>query len=154
MKLLPRSWKIPGLAVLLGLATSLVFLAWLGLTITTVVLDGGRIWRLGVLSIALLPISAAEEVLLGSPHASSGLWRHAQALTLRFVAWLGLAGALFYLHSGQALLVLLVPYLAFFSALQRLGVHLVRKESGSPIGAALFGAIIAAAFFVLVFPLT
>jgi pimeloyl-ACP methyl ester carboxylesterase len=154
MTLLPRSWKMPALAVLLGLATSLVFLAWVHLTITTAVLDGARVWRLAVLSIALLPISAAEEVLLGSPQASGRLWRLAHALTLRFVAWLGLAGALFYLHSGQALLGLLVPYFAFFSVLQRLGVDLVRKESGSPLGAALFGAILAAAFFVLVFPLT
>jgi pimeloyl-ACP methyl ester carboxylesterase len=152
--LLPRSWKMPALAVLLGLATSLVFLAWLGLTITTAVPDGARMWRLGVLSIALLPISSAEEVLLGSPQASGQLRRLAEALTLRFVSWLGLAVALFYLHSGQALLALLVPYFAFFSVLQRLGVDLVRKESGSPLGAALFGAILAAAFFVLVFPLT
>jgi hypothetical protein len=154
MPLLPRSWKMPALAVLLSLATSFVFLAWLRLTITTAVLDGARIWRLGVLCIALLPISAAEEVLLGSPQASGRLRRLAQALTLRFGAWLGLAGALFYLHSGQVLLVLMVPYLAFFSVLHRLGVDLVRKESGSPLGAALFGAILAAAFFVLVFPLT
>jgi hypothetical protein len=57
------------------------------------------------------------------------------------------------LHNGEILLVLLAPYLAIFCLLQRTGMDVVRKGTGSPLAAALFGAILLAGFSVVVFPI-
>jgi hypothetical protein len=42
---------------------------------------------------------------------------------------------------------------AFF-ILQRLGMDVVRKDTGSPMAAALFGAILLAGFCLVIFPVT
>jgi pimeloyl-ACP methyl ester carboxylesterase len=138
----------------LGLFVSVLFSAWLRFTITTVFFGWERLWRLPLLVIALFPCCAAEEVLLLAPGRTSRLRRLAQALAFRFVAWLAVAAAFFFLHSGQVLVVLMVPYFAVFSFLNRLGMDLFRAESRSAAGTALFGAILSGVFCLLVFPLT
>jgi hypothetical protein len=49
---------------------------------------------------------------------------------------------------------LLVVYLGFFSLFQRLGMDLVRRQTGSAIAAAVFGAILLAGFCLVIFPVT
>jgi len=64
-----------------------------------------------------------------------------------------MVGAIFVLHSGEILLVLLAVYIGAFCVLQRLGMQVVRKSTGSPLAAALFGAILLAGFALVVFPI-
>ncbi|MBZ5700511.1 MAG: hypothetical protein LAN84_01545 [Acidobacteriia bacterium] len=149
--------RIAARASALGLALSLLFFAWFHCTVTTAWLDPARLWRWPLLVLALLPFCAAEELLLGPAapeNPASRLRRLLLALAARFVAWLALVAALFFLHNAQVLLVLMAPYFAAFTLLHRGGVDLFRTESRSPAGAALFGAILAAAFCLLLFPLT
>jgi hypothetical protein len=75
-------------------------------------------------------------------------------LAIRLSVWVALFLGVFVLHNGEILLVLLAPYLATFCLLQRLGTDVVRKGTGSPIAAAIFGAILLAGFCVVVFPIT
>jgi hypothetical protein len=58
------------------------------------------------------------------------------------------------LKSGEILLVLLSFYFALLFLLTGLGIQLVRRESGSPSAAALFGAILVAGFCLVLFPLS
>ena len=74
--------------------------------------------------------------------------------SLIVLAWLALAGAMLYLKSGEILLVLLSLYFALFFLLAGLGIQLVRRRSGSPTAAALFGAILLAGFCLVLFPLS
>jgi hypothetical protein len=64
-----------------------------------------------------------------------------------------LAG-IFYLHSGEILLALLVPYFTLLCLLQRRGMDIVRKGTGSATAAAVFGAILLAGFCVVILPIT
>ena len=144
-------------ATLLAFSLALVFFAWFHVTLTTAWLGAARLWRWPLLVLALLPFCAAEELLLGPPdpeNRASRLRRLLLGLAARLVACLSLVAALFFLHDAQVLLVLMAPYFAAFSVLQRWGVDLFRMESRSPAGAALFGAILGAAFCLLLFPLT
>ena len=74
--------------------------------------------------------------------------------SLIVLAWLALAGGVLYLRSGEILLVLLSLYFALFFLLAGLGIQLVRRRSGSPTAAALFGAILLAGFCLVLFPLS
>lgn len=144
-------------AAALGLALSLLFFAWFHVTLTTAWLDPARLWRWPLLVLALFPFCATEELLLGPPvpvNRAGSRRRLLLALAARLVTWLALVAALFILHNGQVLLVLMAPYFAAFSLLHRCGVDLFRVETRSPAGAALFGAILGAAFCLLLFPLT
>ena len=76
------------------------------------------------------------------------------ALALRLIAFLVLVFAIFVLHSGAILLILLAIYLALFFVLQRLGMDIVRQQTGSAIAAAVFGAILLAGFCLVIFPVT
>jgi dienelactone hydrolase len=75
-------------------------------------------------------------------------------ILLVVLAWLSLAGAIMYLKSGEILLMLLSPYFALLFLLSGLGIQLVRRESGSPSAAALFGAILLAGLCLVLFPLS
>jgi hypothetical protein len=75
-------------------------------------------------------------------------------LSLRLVLWAALVAGVFYLRSGEILLVLLVPYFALLFVLQRRGTDLVRQETGSAAAAAVFGAILLAGFSMVIFPIT
>jgi predicted permease len=61
--------------------------------------------------------------------------------------------ALFFLHSGEILMVLLVLYFVLVSLLQRLAMDVVRRETQSATAAAVFGAILSAGFALAIFPL-
>jgi hypothetical protein len=75
-------------------------------------------------------------------------------LLLRLVAGLGPLFALYVFGRGPLLALLLAPYLAAFSILQRLGSNAVQHQTSSAPAAAVFGAILAAWFAAAVFPLT
>jgi hypothetical protein len=76
------------------------------------------------------------------------------ALASRTVVWVVLVVGILTLHSGAILVVLLAPYLAVFCVLQRAGMDVVRKGTGSPMAAAIFGAILLAGFCLVIFPIT
>jgi hypothetical protein len=76
------------------------------------------------------------------------------ALGLRLTAFVALVFGIFVLHSGAILVILLALYLALFFYFQRLGMDLVRHQTGSAIAAAVFGAILLAGFCLVIFPVT
>ena len=63
------------------------------------------------------------------------------------------AGVLFF-HSNQILVVLLAPYFAISFLLLRTGTQLVRRVTASAAAAAIFGAILLAGFYMVLFPLS
>jgi hypothetical protein len=128
--------------------------SWLNLTISEAWLTTARWLRMPALCVAALPYHAAEELLLGPHRARSAKTRLMLGLALRLIAWGALLVGILVLHNGEILLALLAPYLAAFCLLQRTGMDVVRKGTGSPLAAALFGAILLAGFCVIVFPIT
>ncbi|HWY09213.1 MAG TPA: alpha/beta fold hydrolase [Candidatus Acidoferrales bacterium] len=70
------------------------------------------------------------------------------------LAWLVLVFGTFILHTGQILVVLLLPYFALFFLFSRLGARLVRQRTASATAAAVFGAILLAGFCLVLFPLS
>ncbi len=128
--------------------------AWIDLTFSEAWLTAARWARFAPLLLAVLPYHAAEELLLG-PVSPGNAWRRLlAALSLRFIAWLAIVVAIFALHSGEVLLVLLSPYFALCCLLQAWGMKVVREVTASPAAAALFGAILLAGFCLVVFPTT
>jgi hypothetical protein len=75
-------------------------------------------------------------------------------MALRLIAFVALVFGIFVLHSGALLVILLAVYLALFSLFQRLGMDVVRHQTGSAIAAAVFGAILLAGFCLVIFPVT
>jgi pimeloyl-ACP methyl ester carboxylesterase len=149
-------WKpVPLLAtVFAAIILPVLIYSWLDLTVTEAWLTPSRWLRLPALFVAVVPYHAAEELLLGSLRARPGKIRLVLGLAIRLSVWVALFLGVFVLHNGEILLVLLAPYLATFCLLQRLGTDVVRKGTGSPIAAAIFGAILLAGFCVVVFPIT
>jgi pimeloyl-ACP methyl ester carboxylesterase len=138
----------------------LLFSAWFELSLTEAWLDGARWQRFPLLFVAVLPWLMAEELVLG-PLAGKRLaggrarkWpRLLRGMFHRLLFWLALLAGIMFLHSGEMLLVLLAPYFLLFSILHRWGMDVVREVSGSAAAAALFGAILLAGFFLVIFPL-
>ena len=128
--------------------------AWIDLTFSEAWLTAARWARFLPLLIAVLPYHAAEELLLGPSPPDNGSRRLFKALLLRFVAWGAIVAAIFILHSGEVLLVLLAPSFALFCLLQAWGMKVVREVTASTAAAALFGAILLAGFCLVVFPTT
>jgi pimeloyl-ACP methyl ester carboxylesterase len=151
-----REWKPTTLlaAAFAALVLPLLIYSWLDLTASEAWLTAARWLRLPALCVAALPYHAAEELLLGPSRARPVKTRFVLALTMRLAAWVALLLGVLVLHNGEILLVLLAPYLAIFCLLQRTGMDVVRKGTGSPLAAALFGAILLAGFSVVVFPIT
>lgn len=137
-----------------ALVLHLLIVGWFDLTISEAWLTAARWARFPVLFAAALPYHAAEELLLGPAAARSGKARLALALAFRLIAWGAILAGIFLLHSNEILLVLLAPYFALFCVLQGAGMEVVRKGTGSPLAAALFGAILLAGFCLVVFPIT
>ncbi len=137
-----------------ALALHLLIVGWLDLTISEAWLTATRWIRFPALIAAALPYHAAEELLLGPPAARPAKARFCLALAFRLTAWSALLAGIFLLDSNEILLVLLAPYFALFCVLQRAGMTVVRKGTGSPVAAALFGAILLAGFCLVVFPIT
>jgi pimeloyl-ACP methyl ester carboxylesterase len=137
-----------------GIVLLLMAVGWFELTFYEARLTGEKWARFPFLLIALLPYHVAEEHLLG-PVENGKRWRRLiAALTLRLIGWGALMGGVLFLHSGEILIGLLAPYLALLNVVQRSGMDIVRKESRSGAATAVFGAILAAGFLLVIFPLT
>ncbi len=130
----------------------LLYSGWLDLTFSAAWLTSARWLRFPIFFLVLLPYHFAEEIVTGSLSSRGRLQRLALALSLRFVCWSAMAVGVFFLHSGEVLLILLVPYFAVFCVLQRLVTDVVRTQTGSPSSAAIFGAILMTGFCLAIFP--
>jgi pimeloyl-ACP methyl ester carboxylesterase len=147
----------PGLvigAALAAILLQLLLTGWFELTAIASWLNLDRWLHLPLFCIAAFPFFYALELLAGPPSTGNGVQRYAFWFFLVLLAWLALAYGVLYQRSGEILLVLLVPYFAALFLLTGLGIHLVRRESGSPTAAAVFGAILLAGFCLVIFPLT
>jgi pimeloyl-ACP methyl ester carboxylesterase len=137
-----------------ALVLYLLAVAWLDNTFTESWLSLARWVRFPIFLIATLTYATAEELLLSSSSFRKPASRFVAALGFRFTAWLAILFGIFFLHSGAILLLLLALYLAVFFSLQLLGAEVVRRETGSPLAAAVFGAILLAGFCLVIFPVT
>jgi len=142
------------LALFAALLLHFLITSWLDLTFSEAWLTAPRWARFLPFCIAVLPYHAAEELLLGPSLPNNAARRVLTALLLRLLAWGAIVAALFVLHSGQILLVLLAPSFALFCLLQAWAMKVVREVTASPAAAALFGAILLAGFCLVVFPTT
>lgn len=134
------------LAILVG--------AWFDLSLMEVWPTTGRLVRFVPFLAAVLPCHFAEELMVGAKRGQHTAARLATALSLRLVIFIALLVGTVFLHSGQILPVLLLPYFALFCLGQRWGMEVVREVTGSPSASALFGAILLAGFCLVVFPAT
>ena len=148
-------WKSGLLGALsAGLILILLFTTWLELSLYEAWLTPAKWLRFPFLFLAILPYHLAEEISLG-PAANRSAWRRfAAGLSLRAVAWAVLALGVLCLHSGEILMVLLLPYFVLVHALQRRGMDIVHQETGSALASAAFGAILLAGFCLVIFPVT
>jgi len=148
-------WKSGWLvAIFAAMILFLLFTAWLELSIYEAWLTPTRWARFPFLLLAFLPYHIAEEICLG-PAANTGARRRFVAgLSLRAAAWLALVIGLRYFHSGEILMVLLLPYFVLLHLLGRRGMDIVRHETGSAAATALFGAILLAGSCLVIFPVT
>jgi pimeloyl-ACP methyl ester carboxylesterase len=150
----PPPIKICVFAALAALILHLLISGWSDMTMIEAWSSWARWARFPALLAAAFACLFAEELLLGPAGIRSKLERLWLALTFRTVAFVALVFGIFVLHSGAILLILLGLYIAFFSVMQRMGMDLVRRETGSTIAAALFGAILLAGFCLVIFPVT
>jgi len=142
------------LALFAALLLHFLITSWLDLTFSEAWLTAPRWARFLPFCIAVLPYHAAEELLLGPSSPANAPRRVFTALLLRLLPWGAIVAALFVLHSGEVLLVLLAPSFALFCLLQAWGMKVVREVTASAAAAALFGAILLAGFCLVVFPTT
>jgi pimeloyl-ACP methyl ester carboxylesterase len=130
----------------------LLVTGWFDLTVTSAWLTLQRWERFPLFFLAAFLFLYALEILLGpvtEPRKRLGVDYLAILL-----AWLVLVFGTFVLHSGQILVVLLMPYFALFFLFMRLGARLVRWRTASPTAAAIFGAILLAGFSLVLFPVS
>jgi pimeloyl-ACP methyl ester carboxylesterase len=130
----------------------LLYSGWFDLTFSAAWLTSARWLRFPLFFLMVLPYHFAEEIIAGPLASRSKLRRLTLVLSLRFLAWGALAAGVFFLHSGEILLILLFPYFAIFCVLQRLGMDVVRGQTGSATSAAIFGAILMSGFCLAIFP--
>jgi pimeloyl-ACP methyl ester carboxylesterase len=136
-----------------AIALTLLFAAWFELTFYEAWLNPARWLRFPVLFLLLLPAHLAEEIILGCSRTSPNPLRILKALALRAAVVAALLVGILFLHSGEILLALLSAYFVVFSFLQRLACDLVRFRTQSSAAAAIFGAILLAAFALAIFPI-
>jgi len=125
---------------------------WFDLTVTNAWLTLQRWERFPLFFLAAFVFLYALEILLGpviEPRKRLGIDYLAILL-----AWLVLVFGTFVLHSGQILVLLLMPYFVLFFLFMRLGARLVRRRTASATAAAAFGAILLAGFSLVLFPLS
>ena len=135
-----------------GLILHLLVTGWFDLTVTAAWLTLQRWERFPLFFVGAFVFLYALEILLGpvtEPRKRLGIDYLAILL-----AWLALVFGTFVLHSGQILVVLLMPYFMLFFVFMRLGVRLVRQRTGSAAAAAVFGAILLAGFSLVLFPVS
>jgi pimeloyl-ACP methyl ester carboxylesterase len=139
-------------ATIAGLLLLLLLTGWFALTSMGTWLIWQRWARFPLFLLAAFVFLYGVEIIAGP--VIQGRIRYAFWSLLMVLAWLALTFGLFYLRSGEILLVLLSPYFAVELLLSGLGIQLVRRVSGSSPAAALFGAILLSGFCLLIFPLT
>jgi len=145
----------PICAIIVGLLTILAIGAWLNLQLTEAWPIPARWALFPFLFLALLPISLAEEFVLGDPAALRSLAR-AQRIALFFVlrgiVWLVILGGWLIGVSSALLPTILGAYFLILSIGQRLGADALRHRTGSALAAAFFSAILGGWFLAAVFP--
>src|SRR5262249_30327366 len=129
-----------------SVALVLVFGLWFNYSFYEAFLNAPRLARLLPTILAFFPWLLAEEVFLGAHKTMSRVRRVILTLAFRSIAWGMLAGAVFLLHSGEVLMILLVAYFVLITIWLRLAIDVVRRETQSAPAAALFGAILSAGF--------
>ena len=144
----PRSLSAAASALLLVL----LFGGWFEITFYEAWPTITRWLRFPLLFLCFLPWHLAEELFLGEPVSSLSVPRILKALALRAILWTAMLLGVLFLHSGEILLFLLVAYFVVFSILERLAADLVRFRTHSAAAAAIFGAILLAAFALAIFP--
>jgi len=135
-----------------GFVVLFLFSGWFDLTFAGAWLSAARWLRFPAFFLAVLPYHAAEEIVARRRSSRGAVQHLVLTLSLRLMAWGALLGGVFFLHSGEILLVLLAPYFGVFCVLQRLSMDVVRKETGSATAAAVFGAILFTGFCLAIFP--
>jgi len=149
----PRARPIVA-AALLAFATFLATGAWLNWQLADLWMNAPRWARFAeLLPVAFLFCFAEETVLGAVEDGGRRTLRYFIALLLRLELWLACLLAYYVLLHGDILILILFFTLAAFSAAQRLATDALRARTGSAIGAALFGAILAAWFIAAIFPL-
>ncbi|MGB9511068.1 MAG: hypothetical protein WBU20_05250, partial [Candidatus Acidiferrum sp.] len=156
LRLARKGFRCPAGAVI-GAAVAAVLLhllvtGWFELTATGSWLSLDRWLHLPLFAITAFAFFYGMELISGA--VINRLERFLFWLMLPVLAWLALSCGVLYLRSGAILLVLLSPYFALLFVLLGLGIQLVRRESGSPTAAAVFGAILLAGFCLVLFPMT
>lgn len=139
-------------AIVAGFLLHFLITGWFELTLTGSWLSLQRWLHFPLFLLAAFFFLYGIEVVAGP--ILNGPKRFALWFSLIVLAWLPIAAGVFYLRSGEILLVLLSPYFAILFLLLGLGIQLVRRESGSLTAAALFGAILLAGFCLVLFPLS
>jgi hypothetical protein len=139
-------------AAIAGLLLLLLVTGWFALTSTGTWLTWQCWARFPLFLLAAFVFLYGMEMIAGP--VVQGRVRYGFWCLLIVLAWLALTFGLFYLRSGEILLVLLSPYFGLELLLSGLGIQLVRRVSGSSPAAALFGAILLAGFCLVLFPLT
>jgi pimeloyl-ACP methyl ester carboxylesterase len=145
----------PGLLIGAAVAAFLLhFLitGWFVLTATDAWLSLQRWERFPLFLVAAFLYLYGIELIAGP--VVNAYARYAFWFLLLVLAWLPLVFGVLYLRTGEFLPVLLSPFFAVQALLTGLGIQLVRRESGSPTAAALFGAILLAGFCLVLFPLS
>ena len=151
-KLAPVSAGVFASTALAALLLHFLITGWFELTATSAWLTLERWVRFPLFAVTTFLFFYGLEVLAGPPNS----WRSRFAywFSLVVLAWLPLAFGVLFLKSGEILLVLLAPYFALFFLLCGAGIHLVRRLTGSPTAAAVFGAILFAGFCLVLLPVS
>ncbi len=139
-------------AAVAGLLLHFLITGWFELTVSGAWLTLQRWARFPLFVVATFLFFYGLELVAGP--VLNALRRYAFWFALIVLVWVFLAIGVLYLKSGQILPILLSPYFAIELLLSGLGIQLVRRESGSPSAAALFGAILLAGFCLVLFPLS
>lgn len=139
-------------ATLAAFILHLLVTGWFELTVTGAWLTWQRWTRLPLFFLGAFLFCYALEILLG-PVVQRGKRLRIDLLAI-LLAWLVMACGALYLHSGQILMVLLMPYFALFFVFSRMGARLVRQRTTSATAAAVFGAILLAGFCLVLFPVS
>lgn len=135
-----------------ALILHLLVTGWFDLTVTNAWLTLERWGRFPLFFLAAFVFLYALEILLGP--VTEPRKRLAIDYLALLLAWLVMVFATFVLHSGQILVVLLMPYFALFFVFMRPGARLVRQRTASATAAAVFGAILLAGFCLVLFPVS
>ena len=142
-------------AALLAFVIFLATGAWLNWQLADMWMNAPRWLRFAEIVPFAFLFCFAEEVVLGAVDTGKRrALRYFISITLRLEIWLACLLAYYCLAHGEVLVLILFFALGGFLALQRLATDALRARTGSAIGAALFGAILAAWFVAAIFPLS